>query len=67
MREFFEREALARVGLEVEHMWERDCNGQDRGWAWDRGIEDVTLRKRWLAVGVLKRIRKPAEEGEARS
>ena len=66
MREFFEREALARVGLEVEHMWERDCNGQDREWAWDRGIEDVSLRKRWVAVGVLKRIQKPAAEGEAR-
>ncbi|EAQ86050.1 hypothetical protein CHGG_07303 [Chaetomium globosum CBS 148.51] len=64
MRTFFEKEALAAVGLEVEHMWERDCDGQDREWAWDRGIEDVSLRKRWLAVGVLKRLRKPAGEGE---
>ncbi|KAH6840988.1 hypothetical protein B0I37DRAFT_418975 [Chaetomium sp. MPI-CAGE-AT-0009] len=66
MRAFFETEALAAVGLEVEHMWERDCDGQDREWAWDRGIEDVSQRKRWLAVGVLKRIRKPAGEGEGR-
>jgi predicted nicotinamide N-methyase len=61
---FFDKEALASVGLEVEHLWERDCDGQDREWVWDRGIEDVSERKRWLGVGVLRRIRKRAEEGE---
>ena len=58
---FFEREALEEVGLEVEHLWERDCDGEDREWVWDRGIEDVRVRKRWLVVGVLRRIRKPVE------
>ncbi|KAK3293823.1 uncharacterized protein B0H64DRAFT_173423 [Chaetomium fimeti] len=53
---FFEREALAEAGLEVEHLWERDCDGLDRDWVWDRGVEDKSVRKRWLAVGVLKRI-----------
>ncbi|KAK4127457.1 hypothetical protein N657DRAFT_641453 [Parathielavia appendiculata] len=62
---FFEKEALAEVGLEVEHLWERDCDGQDRDWVGDRGIEDVSERKRWLGVGVLKRIRKSVE-GEER-
>ncbi|AEO63245.1 uncharacterized protein THITE_2108210 [Thermothielavioides terrestris NRRL 8126] len=63
MSSFFAEEALAAVGLEVEHLWERDCNGQDRAWAWDRGVEDLGERKRWLAVGVLRRIRGPAREG----
>jgi hypothetical protein len=67
VRAFFEEEALAEVGLEVEHLWERDCDGRDREWAWDRGGEDVSARKRWLAVGVLRRIRKPAEEDEGRA
>ncbi|KAK3897901.1 hypothetical protein C8A05DRAFT_19422 [Staphylotrichum tortipilum] len=53
---FFEREALAEVGLEVEHLWERDCDGLEREWAWDRGMEEASIRKRWLAVGVLRRI-----------
>jgi predicted nicotinamide N-methyase len=53
---FFDKEALASVGLEVEHLWERDCDGVDREWVWDRGYEDVSERKRWLGVGVLRRI-----------
>ena len=69
MAPFFEREALAEVGLEVEYLWERDCDGRDREWAWDRGVEDVRVLKRWLAIGVLKRIGRPVEvgEGEVRS
>lgn len=62
MAAFFEKAALAEVELEVEYLWERDCDGQDREWVWDRGVEEVTERKRWLAVGVLKRIRKLAAE-----
>jgi len=56
MRGFFEPEALAREGLEVERIWERDCDGQDREWVWDRGVEDVSVRKRWLVIAVLRRI-----------
>ncbi|KAJ0298471.1 hypothetical protein COL5a_009588 [Colletotrichum fioriniae] len=55
MRGFFEESALADAGLEVETIWERDCDGEEREWAWDRGIEDVTIRKRWLTIAVLKR------------
>lgn len=55
MRVFFETERLARVGLEVERIWERDCDGVEREWSWDRGIEDPGERKRWLAFAVLKR------------
>lgn len=63
MRGFFDKAALAAVGLEVERLWERDCNGTDRAWEWDRGIEDKGERRRWLAIAVLRRIRKRAEGG----
>ncbi|KAK3940775.1 putative nicotinamide n-methyltransferase [Diplogelasinospora grovesii] len=56
MRGFFEKEELAADGLEIERIWERDCNGNDREWVWDRGIEDITIRKSWLVVAILKRI-----------
>lgn len=56
MRGFFDAEGLAEVGLEVEAMWERDCNGVEREWVADRGVEDVGVRKRWLVVAILKRI-----------
>ncbi|WYZ46511.1 hypothetical protein EsH8_IX_000736 [Colletotrichum jinshuiense] len=55
MRDFFNDAALAESGLEIERIWERDCDGDEREWAWDRGIEDVTIRKRWLVCGILKR------------
>ncbi|KAI1405648.1 hypothetical protein F4819DRAFT_443214 [Hypoxylon fuscum] len=55
MRDFFDGAALRDVGLAVESLWERDCDGVERAWAWDRGQEDVTVRKRWLVVGVLRR------------
>ncbi|KAI1803382.1 hypothetical protein F4811DRAFT_347226 [Daldinia bambusicola] len=55
MRGFFEEEPLAAAGLEVESIWERDCDGVEREWVWDRGQEDISVRKRWLVVGVLKR------------
>ncbi|KAH8887503.1 hypothetical protein GQ53DRAFT_827286 [Thozetella sp. PMI_491] len=55
MRGFFDSEALTAVGLEVEKIWERDCNGEERPWVWDGGIEDVSVRKRWLVVAVLRR------------
>ncbi|RYP27968.1 hypothetical protein DL767_007433 [Monosporascus sp. MG133] len=57
MRDFFDAEALrADAGLEVERIWERDCNGVEREWVWDRGPEDVSERKRWLVVAVLRRV-----------
>ncbi|KAK1833367.1 hypothetical protein QBC39DRAFT_346648 [Podospora conica] len=56
MRGFFDAAELAREGLEIERLWERDCDGIDRAWTTDRGIEDPTERKRWLAVAVLKRV-----------
>ena len=67
MRGFFDDEELRKLGLEVERLWERDCDGIDREWAWDRGAEDldITGRKRWLAISVLRRIRKDAEGGKA--
>ncbi|KAB5550931.1 nicotinamide N-methyltransferase [Coniochaeta sp. 2T2.1] len=55
MRRFFERESLREEGLEVEMMWEMDCDGVEREWEWDRGREDENLRKRWLVVAILKR------------
>ncbi|KAK3327984.1 hypothetical protein B0T19DRAFT_400785 [Cercophora scortea] len=53
---FFVKETLAEKGLEVERIWERDCDGKDREWSWDRGIEDVSERKRWLVIAVLRRV-----------
>ncbi|KAI1414269.1 hypothetical protein F5Y13DRAFT_159150 [Hypoxylon sp. FL1857] len=62
MRGFFEDAALAAEGLELESIWERDCDGVEREWVWDRGQEDVSERKRWLVVSVLRR-RLPAPVG----
>jgi nicotinamide N-methyltransferase len=55
MRGFYEEEKLREAGLEVERIWERNAEGTEREWVWDRGIEDVTERKRWLVVAVLRR------------
>lgn len=55
LRGFFEEGRLRAVGLEVERIWERDCDGVEREWAWDRGYEDPAGRKRWLVCAVLKR------------
>lgn len=55
MREFFREERLGKAGLEVERIWERDCDGAEREWSWDRGIEDPGARKRWLCFAILKR------------
>ncbi|TDZ29537.1 hypothetical protein C8035_v005323 [Colletotrichum spinosum] len=50
-----EEAALTDAGSEVQRIWELDCDCEEREWMWDRGIEDVTIRKRWLIVGILKR------------
>lgn len=55
MREFFRDERLSKVGLEVERIWERDCDGEEREWSWDRGIEDLGTRKRWLSFAICRR------------
>lgn len=56
MSGFFEQDALRSVGLEVEHIWERDCEGIERPWSPDRGAEDPGIRKRWLTIAILRRI-----------
>ncbi|RYO76828.1 hypothetical protein DL764_010275 [Monosporascus ibericus] len=58
MRDFFDAEALrADAGLEVERIRERGCDGVEREWVWGAGPEDVSERKRWLVVAVLRRVR----------
>ncbi|PBP19610.1 nicotinamide N-methyltransferase [Diplocarpon rosae] len=58
MRGFYEKSALKKAGLEIERIWERNAEGHEREWIEDRGIEDVTERKRWLVVGILKKMAK---------
>ncbi|TVY30026.1 Protein N-terminal and lysine N-methyltransferase [Lachnellula hyalina] len=55
MRGFFDEAACREDGLVVEKIWERNADGAERAWVEDRGIEDVTERKRWLVVAVLKK------------
>jgi len=55
LRGFFDADALAEAGLEVEAIWERDYDGAERPWAWDRGEEDVELRRGWVVLAVLRR------------
>ncbi|UKZ83721.1 hypothetical protein TrVFT333_011530 [Trichoderma virens FT-333] len=55
MAGFFDARALREEGgVEVERMWERDCDGVEREWDSERE-DDITERKRWLVVCVLKR------------
>ncbi|EPS35639.1 hypothetical protein H072_10934 [Dactylellina haptotyla CBS 200.50] len=42
-------------GLEIENIKERDVDGIEREFLEDRGIEDITERKRWLTIGILKK------------
>ncbi|MCJ1284169.1 hypothetical protein MMC26_003500 [Xylographa opegraphella] len=44
------------LGLEVEDIWERDVDGRERAWTRQRGSgsEDVSGRKRWMLVAVLR-------------
>lgn len=56
MSGFFEQKALRSIGLEVEHIWERDCEGIERPWSQDRGAEDPGVRKRWLTIAIIRRI-----------
>lgn len=58
MRGFYEEEKMKETDLEVEKIWERNAEGMERDWAVDRGVEDVTERKRWLVIAVLRRRRR---------
>lgn len=55
MKGFYDAKVLDQCGLEVEKIWERDAEGKEREWMVDRGVEDVTARKRWLVIAVLKK------------
>jgi nicotinamide N-methyltransferase len=55
MSGFYEESVLMEAGLETEKIWERNAEGAEREWVVDRGIEDVTERKRWLVIGILRR------------
>ncbi|KAL7930596.1 hypothetical protein V8C35DRAFT_312431 [Trichoderma chlorosporum] len=62
MAGFFDAAALRdEAGVEVERMWERDCDGVEREWD-ARREDDVTERKRWLVVCVLKRCEGMVDE-----
>ncbi|KAM0479420.1 hypothetical protein ACHAPX_004631 [Trichoderma viride] len=54
MAGFYDAEALREEGVEIERIWERDCDGVERAWDVERE-DDITERKRWLVVAVLKR------------
>ncbi|RPA89103.1 hypothetical protein L873DRAFT_1823465 [Choiromyces venosus 120613-1] len=47
-------DAAERAGLESVRIIEKDVEGVDREWARDRGQEDPTERKRWLAIAIFK-------------
>ncbi|KAI0168124.1 hypothetical protein BJ166DRAFT_248503 [Pestalotiopsis sp. NC0098] len=54
---FFDQGKLAAAGLELESIWERDVEGQERDWATER--RDDGDKKRWLAVATLRKARRP--------
>lgn len=49
-------DVIVDAGLEMEEIWERDVDGNERDWAKQRdgGREDITERKKWLVITVLK-------------
>ncbi|ETS80042.1 hypothetical protein PFICI_07571 [Pestalotiopsis fici W106-1] len=56
MSGFFDTDKLAAAGLELESIWERDVEGEERDWAVER-LDDGN-RKRWLVVASLKKLPK---------
>lgn len=52
----FFQEAVAQ-GLDIEEIYEEDAEGNRREWMEERdgGTENVTERKRWLVIAILKR------------
>ncbi|KAH8815611.1 hypothetical protein F5884DRAFT_772921 [Xylogone sp. PMI_703] len=65
MAGFFAEEMLEKAGLEIERIWERNAEGEEREWEVDRGVEDITARKRWLVVAVLRRRREQRNDKTA--
>lgn len=62
MAGFYDAEALREEGgVEIERIWERDCDGVEREWDVERE-DDITVRKRWLVVAVLKRCEGMVDE-----
>lgn len=59
-------DTVVDMGLEISQIYERDVEGHERAWKRERdgGREDVTERKRWLVVAILKR--KPMTTNEWR-
>lgn len=64
--EFFD--VAGRQGLDVEERWEVDVDGNRREWVRERtgAGEEITARKRWLVVSVLRRRRRDVEVGAGR-
>lgn len=52
---FFDAVELKNAGLEIEYIWERDCDGVERGWKEERE-DDAQYGKRWIILAVLKRV-----------
>lgn len=50
-------DVIVEEGLEIEHIQEVDVLGNSRPWlpVRDGGAENVTERKRWLVIAILKR------------
>lgn len=53
----------AQAGLEIEVIWERDCDGYER--TWERDWDDKE-HNRWFVVAILKRNRISGETSEAK-
>ena len=49
-------DVVVEVGLKIEDVWERDVDGHEREWMKERdgGREDITGRKRWMVIAVLR-------------
>ncbi|KAI1001946.1 hypothetical protein K3495_g6253 [Podosphaera aphanis] len=55
MRGFYQEKALREHKLVIEKIWEKNADGTEREWVEDRGVEDVTERKRWLVIAILRK------------
>lgn len=51
---FFDLVEDEEDGLMIERIWERDIDGNERGWERVRKDEDLASRKRWVVCAVLK-------------